>query len=123
MIELTKQQLETLENVFNWALNEKGEFEAVSQKTEEKKIIDLFNVMKKHVCLKKPAKDRLDVSYIIKAKSGKETLYFDAVKREWTTIVFGTKFYSKKEAQREKDKISSDWMRDIEVAKCKTEEI
>lgn len=67
--------------------------------------------------------DKLNVSYIIKGKSGEDTLYYDAVNQEWTTIVFCTKFYSKKNALKTKRKIKSDWMCDIEVAKCKTEEI
>lgn len=67
-MELTKEQIKTLENVFNWALNlleeelkenvlfrqnEKGEFEEVKLKDEEKKIVDLFQIMKKEIKIKK----------------------------------------------------------------------
>lgn len=67
-MELTKEQIKTLENVFNWALNlleeklkesvlfrqnEKGEFEKVELKDEEKKIVDLFETMKKEIKIKK----------------------------------------------------------------------
>lgn len=67
-MELTKEQIKTLENVFNWALNlleeklkesvlfrqnEKGEFEKVELKDEEKKIVDLFEAMKKEIKIKK----------------------------------------------------------------------
>lgn len=68
-------------------------------------------------------KDRLNISYIIKAKSGKDTLYYDAVNGGWTTITHCTKFYLKRDAMKAKDKVDNDWMRDVEVVKCKIEEI
>ena len=68
-------------------------------------------------------KQGVNYGYAIKATSGRDALYFDQENNGWTTLLFCTKFYLKKDAKRTKTKIKSDWMKDIKVVKVKTEEL
>lgn len=64
----------------------------------------------------------IDSAYVIKGKSGKHSLYYDEKEMAWTTLVWCTKFYSKREATKVKNTTQSDWVKNIEVAKCKIKE-
>lgn len=139
MIELTIDQIKTLEDTFNWALeglkdaaessmmfteNENGEFEAVDFKAKERKIEQLFRVMQKNIRKKSGANERgISTAFVIKAKNGPDTLYYKEDEGIWTTIIYCTKYYMKSRAEKVKDSIKSDFWHDISVVKSRTEEV
>lgn len=65
----------------------------------------------------------LDTGYVIRAQRNDDSLYYHQPYKEWTTILHCTKFNTKKQAEKIKDKIFNDFFQKIEVVKCKTEEV